>query len=354
MNIALAAVALLTLAPQQEPSVFTEQFLGLQFTHPAGWKVSKKEKDRTFISIPVSGSTEPAELQVIRTDFHADKDIFQAVQLRINEQMKRQVVRQWEQDILGVPMLFTRINFQDKGVSKSVLTGLFNTRTSLKMLVRLTSREADYDAVSYEFHQAMETLRTTDGKIPLADDPGIKLDPAPKKPVALPPPAKVIDGDKKVVESVKPTQTAEATVSLRKVKLLYPEGWTAEPAEGNKLVLKHPEVRDPLVVELYTTLDSDPPQRALFKTSTASLALFTQVTAREDKAAAVNKAGATISSVWRTGKTEKGELASYEAAGSEGEYYFLTSYKQTDMALYRVERKLVEALIDLLTLEPMP
>ncbi|MEZ0327517.1 MAG: hypothetical protein ACAH95_16585 [Fimbriimonas sp.] len=354
MNIALAAAALLTLAPRQEPSVFTEPFVGLQFTHPATWKVSKKAKDRTYISIPVQGSTEAAELQIIRTDYHADKEIFQAVQLRINEQLRRQVVKQWEQEILGVPMLYTRINFVDKGVATSVLTGLFNTQTSLKMLVRLTAREADYDAVSYEFHQAMETLRTTDGKLPKADDPGVKLDPAPKKPVAIPPPPKVLDGDKKPVEAVKPTQSTEATVSLRKVKLLYPEGWTVDEVQGNKLVMKHPEVRDPLVIELYSTLDSDPPQRALFKSSTTSLGLFTQVSAREDKAATANKAGAMITSVWRTGKTEKGDLASYEAAGASGEYYFLTSYKQTDLALYKTERKVIEAMIDLLTIEPMP
>jgi hypothetical protein len=354
MNLLLAAAALLTLAPKQEPTVFIEQFVGLQFTHPATWKVTKKTKDRTYLSIPVQGSSEPAELQIVRTDFHADKEIFQSVQMRINEQLGRTVARQWEQEILGVPMLFTKINFVEGGISKSTLTGLFNTRTSLKMLVRLTAREADYDAVSYEFHQAMETLRTTDGKLPLPDDPGVKLDPAPKKPVALPPPPKLLDGEKKPVTAVKPTQTAEVTVSLRKVKLLYPEGWTADEVQGNKIVMKHPEVRDPVVLELFTTLDSDPPQRALFKASTVSLGLFTQVTAREDKAAALNKAGASLSSVWRTGKTEKGELASFEAVGAAGEYYFLTSYKQSDMALYKVERKLIESLVDLLTIEPMP
>jgi hypothetical protein len=54
------------------------------------------------------------------------------------------------------------------------------------------------------------------------------------------------------------------------------------------------------------------------------------------------------------GKVEKGEAASYEAVGQSGEYYFLITYRQTDMALYKNERKVVEALVDLLSIEPVP
>jgi hypothetical protein len=354
MTLALAAATLSLLAPAQEPTVFTERFLGLQFAHPPAWKVAKTTKDGTIFSIPVQGSSEPAELHVMRDRYHADRDLYQIVQLRINEQMKREVVRQWEQDILGVPMLFTRINYVDKGVPRAVLMGLFYTRTPLKLSLRLITRQDDYDNVSYELLKALETLRTTDGKAPVMDDPAVKLDAAPKKPVAVPPPPKVLDSGEKTAVAVKPTQTAELTISLRKVNLRYPDGWTVTQSVDNKISLKHPEMQQPLTFELFTTLDSDPPQRALFKASSKSLSQFLQVVSRDDKAAAVNKAGATITSVWRTGKAESGELASYEAVGASGDYYFLVAHKQTDMPTYRTERKLIEALVDLLTIEPAP
>jgi hypothetical protein len=353
MKLALLA-ALLLLPAQQETSVFTEPYAGLQFTHPATWKVTKKEKDRTFLAIPVQGSTESAELVVIRDTFHADKDLFQTIQLRINEQLKREVVRQWEQEILGVPMLFTRINYTQDGIAKSTLTGLLNTRTPLKMLLRLTARQADYDNVAYELNQALETLRTVDGKPALPDDPSIKLEAPPKKPTPPPLPPKLIDDGSKTPNVVKPTQSQEITVSTRKVNLLYPEGWTVVETSGTKVVLKHPDLLAPVVLEIFSTLDSDSPQKAVFKASSKTLNEYLQVSSREDKAGAPNKAGAGITSVWRTGKTQEGEMATYEGAGLVSPFYFLLTYKQTDMAAYRNERKLIDSLVDLLTIEPAP
>ena len=352
MKLALLTAALLFAAPQQDTSVFTEQYLGLQFTHPAGWKVTKKEKDRTFIAVPVSGSTEPAELVLIRDAYHADKDLFQTIQLRINEKLKREVARQWEQEILGVPMLFTRLNYTQDGIAKSTLVGLFYTRTPLKMHVRLTTRQSDYDNVAYEFLQALETLRTVDGKLPTPDDPSIKLDAPPKKPTPLPPPPKILDDGSKTNSVVKPTQSQEVTVSERKVNLRYPEGWTVVETLGTKVVLKHADLILPLVIELFSTLDSDSPQKAVFKTSSKSLNEYLQVASRDDKAGQLNKAGANITSVWRTGKTADGEMATFEGAGAADSFYFLLTYRQTDMSVYRNERKIIDALVDLLTIEP--
>jgi hypothetical protein len=356
MKLALFASIVCLLVPIQEPEriTFTEPYIGIQFSHPADWKVTKKAKDRTYLSVPVPGSSEPAELQIVHTQYHADKDLFQTVQLRINEQLKREVVRQWEQDVLGVPILFTRINYNQGGVARTTLTGLYYTRTPLKMLVRLDSREADYDNVAYVLMQALETLKMADGSTPRPDDPAVTLETVPIKAPPIVAPPRVIDGGKTETAVVKPGGSAAITVSERPLKLLFAEGWVADKVEGNNLTLTHPELSRPINVQVFTTLDSEPSRTALYKASSKSLSRYTKVDSREDKEKVKNKAGAVIATVWRIGKTSEGDLAEFHGAGDAGEYYFMLNYEQTDMAAYKSDRKLIESLVDLLTIEPAP
>jgi hypothetical protein len=360
MKFGLLAVAILSFAwPQgaqdQKLQTYTEPYAGMVFDYPADWKITKKEKDRVIFAIPVAGSTEPAELQVVHTEFHADKDLFQTVQVRINEQLGRTVVRQWEQEVLGVPLLFSRIDYTDKdGIARSSLTGLFYTKTLQKVLFRLDMRQADYDSVTYVFDQAMQTLRTVDGKAPQPDDPSYKFEDVPKKPEKVLPPPKIIDDGNHNGAPVKPTGSFEATISERKVKLLFPEGWTAEKAEDGKISLTHADLTQPVVVTLYYTLDSDPPKRALYKASSASLSRYLTVDSREDKEDIKNRAGTIVSTTWRLGKSDKGDLVTYYSSGLAGDYYFLATYEQPSLPAYRSERRLIEGLVDQMTIEAEP
>src|SRR3954466_14728017 len=120
--VALLALATQAQAPQtpaSDVSSYTDTYLGLAFNIPKTWTMVKKTKDMTRYAIPVEGSAMPAELEIIRSPFHSSKEIWQTIQLRTNETLHREVARQWEQDVIQVPILFTQLNWDDKGVAKT-------------------------------------------------------------------------------------------------------------------------------------------------------------------------------------------------------------------------------------------
>jgi hypothetical protein len=221
------------------------------------------------------------------------------------------------------------------------------------MLFKLTVPTAAYETTQYQFQRTLETLRTIDGNTPTADDPTAPLPVAPAKPEPVRPKKVLSDGSDRPKPVTAPL-TTELTVSTRKVTLRYPEGWSATDVQENGLVLKNGEVAGPVTVKVFSTLDSDAPLTALFKLSSASLADYKQVEKREDADPRPNKAGATVSYVWRKGTAANGDLMTMEAYGQSGEHYFLASYRLTDPLAYASERKALEALLSQMSLEVAP
>lgn len=343
--IAKGLVALLAMAPGfQDTASYSDPVLGLSFDHPKTWVVGKKTKDSARYTVPIPDSTETADLEVVRTPFHSSKEIWNTIQVRVNEQLKREVVRQWEQDVLSVPMLFTLVNYTDQGVSKTTLSGLYYTRTPVKLLVRLTAPTAEFEKAQFSFQESLQSLRTLDGSTPQEDDENIALT-VPKKAPTEPPKVKVIKtGGKDKVDSAKLVDIP-LVVSTKSITFKVPEGWRAEGVEDGKFTLHHESLSAPIKMEFHSTLDSEPAQNALFKLSSASLNDFTAVTKREDKSKEANKAGCLITTVWRIGKSADGDLIVHEAAGQQGDFYFLASYRLTNAGAFPAERKLIENLL---------
>ncbi|MGV3618395.1 MAG: hypothetical protein ACO1SV_23970 [Fimbriimonas sp.] len=351
MIIATRIVAILAMAPgTQGTTTFSDPALGLAFDYPSTWVAGKKTKDSSRFTIPIADSTETAELEVNRVPFHSSKEIWTTIQTHAAAQMKRELVRQWEQEILSVPMLFSQVNFTHQGAAKTTLTGLYYTRTAAKLMVRLTAPTAEFEKAQFSLSEAMQSLRTLDGSTPQEDDENIKLTPAAKPPVA-PPKVTVIKTD----GNTKPTGPAvdvPLTVSTKPVVMKLPQGWRAEGVEGGKLTLHHEDLSGPITVEVRSTLDSDPPQSALFKLSSETLGQFSAVTKREDTNNEPNKVGCLVTTVWRIGKGGDGDLMVHEAAGAQGDFYFLASYRLTNPALLANERKLLRGLLDQVSLQP--
>lgn len=361
MIIALLFATVTGFYKQQDvpTAVFTEPFVGMQFNYPKTWQLVKskkrKDRDRTTLVIPVEGTSDTAELDVDRTDFHASIDLWQTIQLRANEQLHRKVVRQWSQEVLGVSMLFSRIDYTERGTQKSAVVGLFYTRTSEKLMLRLTSPTEDFDKVFYTFGKLLETLRQTDGKLPEEDNPSIDLAPASGKPEKAPITPHAIDSTSKSRKvTYKAPFTVEVVVSTRKITFRIPEGWTAENVKDNELDLKEPNLTTPLHLQFFSTLDSLPPIQGLTKFSAKQLASFNTVDSREDSNPSPNRAGCTVATVWRLGKNAQGDIITSEAMGSMGDYYFLSSYRQTNKTESKADRKLIDALLKLVSIEPVP
>jgi hypothetical protein len=361
MKIALllAAVASLSFAQDVPTATFTEPFAGFQFTYPKTWTLAKatKKKDswHTIFSIPIEGSDTKGELDVDRTEYHASIDLWQTIQLRANEQLHREVVRQWTQEVLGVSMLFSRIDYTEQGVPMTSVSGLYFTKTNQKLFLRLTSRASDFDKLFYEFGKVLETLRQLDGKLPEEDDPTKELAPAPKKP-------ELADISFHAIESAKTAKTAyfkapttaDIVVSTRKIVFRMPTGWAPDKVKGNTLELTEPTLSSRLHVEFFSLLDSDPAQVALTKLAASHLDQFTKVANRTDVGPNTNKGGCSVALVWRVGESTKGPLMTCDAMGTMGGYYFLMSYSQTDEVQYKADRKLIELLLKQVSIELAP
>ena len=285
MKIALLATALVLFTAHQESPTksFTEPYLGIQFNYPKTWTIEKTttptlsgnkvnpkrkpkiDKTRTLFLLPIDNSVNKAELEVVRTEYHASVDLWQTIQIRESEINKTQVVRQWEQDILGVPMLFSRV---DSPNGRTAIVGLFYTRTSFKLLFRLTAPSTEIDKVTFEFNKMLETLKYIDGSLPKEDDPSVTLDPIGKKPQPVVPVARVIDAPSTGPKvPLKAPVTANVVVSTKPVMVRLPEGWTAENMKDNALDIKESTLSVPMHVQVFSVLDSDPAPTALIKLS---------------------------------------------------------------------------------------
>lgn len=349
-TILLAAVV--ALMPQgQETATFSDPYLGLSFTYPKSWTLAKKLKDGYRYTAPIEGSASTAEIEIIRSPYHADKDLWQTIQARANETMHRETVRQWEQDVIQVPMLFTQTNFTDKENAKTTLSGLYYTRTPLKMLVRLTAPAGDFEKVRYQFQTSLESLHTIDGSQPKEDDITVKFTPT-KKPEPLPPKPTVISAAGHVdAKLFKGPVDVPLTVSTKPVILHLPQDWTASEVTDGKFTVTHAKLSAPITIEVRSILDSEPATTALLKRSAEGLSAFKPGVRRLDTAPSANRGGCQVSTVWRIGKADAGDLYTFDASGLQGDFYFLASYRTTATTAYNEDKLLIHELFDGISIE---
>lgn len=369
MRIALLLAAAV-LAPMQTPETktYADPQLGLSFTYPGTWALQtpppqkgkkgkpKADEQTAVFKLPIAGSSEQAELTVVRAGFSGSPDTWQQVQLDANKNLKREVTRQWQQEILNVPMLLTRINYSDGGVSKTTLTGLLYSATPLKLLFRLTGPSGDFDKVQYEFTTAMESLRTTSGKLPTEQEAGKPVEPA--KPAPDPRELKhpLIDPTAVVVKHkplIKAPELVNFSVGAKKVALRYPKSWTVSDVKGATLTLHNPRLSGAIQLSGFSTTDAVSPQNALIDAAAHSLAGF-DTAEREDQPAKANLAGTPVAVVWRYGKAGKTELGTVDFVITSGDYYVVGSYKSKPGTSFGGERKAIKELVSSVSVELVP
>jgi hypothetical protein len=333
-----------------DTATYSNRSLGISFTHPSDWQVSTTGRESRIL-MPIPDSEERAELHIFAADFRDEPDIWQTTQVRINEQLGRQVVRQWQEEILGVPFLLTRIQFVEKEVPKVSLTGLVYSATPSKLLFRLTASPVNFEKAEFEWRQALQSLRTLSGAIPAAEDPN--RPPEERRPTTGSTRSVTFREEKRdPSEFVKAPVVVEVTAAGRELELRLPQGWAADrEPECKVLVLRHPDLRAPVKLLVASSLDSDAAIRALFKASDESLQQFTSVSRREEPNPRVNRAGARLMQIWRTGRSRDGDLFTGDAAGATGDFYWLLSYRAESKDQLNRDRRLIESLIDAMSVE---
>jgi len=367
--------------PQTAPAAtttFTDPILGLSFTHSPTWvrvatpvATGEKPKPRRLtdifkrrrseekkapegavtFSIPGAGGVAPAELTIVRASFSAAPEKWQEIQADANRNLHRNVERQWQQEILNVPLLLTRISYAQDGVPTTTVTGLLYNAAPDKLLFRLTGPTSAFDATQYEFTQAMETLRTTSDTLPSAQEPGKEL----VRPPTESPDAKhnVFARPKAVPPKVAPLSLA-VSIGGRRMVLRVPQDWTLASVSGDTASLRHPDLKEPVTVTLFSAATAPRPTDALTEASKKTLAEYKTVALREDTPGTPNKAGNPVLAVWRRGEGPSGPLATLDAIASVGDYYLMFSFRPRAGDDFKDDRRTVQTMLDAVGLEPAP
>lgn len=336
---------------------FLDSELGLAFSYPATWKVVKKTKIRTNFEIPGTSSSAPSELEINHADYSGNAETWQLIHKTSNEQLKRTLDRQWEQEVLGVPMLLSRVHYTDKGQSLSSINALLFSQTKKKLQFILTGPTSDFDNLQYQFTNALQTLRTVETKKKVS---AVAASTKSEKSEKIDKTAPEVSVKHELIDPVKPKiwvkelQTAPFAVESKKFNLHYAEDWIAKGQIDGTLALTNPDLPGSITLKFYPESDSDSPANLLLAASAQSLQEFDTVTKRLDQDPTVNRANCLVSSTCRIGKSKAGDCYTYEAFGQEEGAFFILNFKSTDPSTEKTGFKLIQKLLQTISFEKAP
>ncbi len=335
---------------QDGPKSYANPLIGLSFQYPQTWQMSIK-KGVTSFKIPSEATSKYGVLEIYAIPYRLKADDWQAMQLSVNKNLKRTVERQWQEEILSVPMLLTRISYV-VGAEPTVTTiGLLYSANARKMNFRLTAPADTFDAVDTQWHEALQTLRTSTGQIPQAEDPNSKppVDPPktttkPTKPVVL------AHGAHPNSKQYRGKTAVGAKAGGRPVNLIIPDGWRSS-VKGDGFTLTTDKLSNAVSVEISSVLDSPPPLQALQSAAGKTLVDFVKVVRRDDSPIIKTSAGMDTGWVRREGQGASGEIVVVHAFGALNDYYWTLSYRANSKAVYLQDKRLLDELIDRLAVE---
>ena len=351
--IALTLAAIMFPSPMQATKTYQNKELNLAFNYPSTWSFVNSKIETKF-NIPIQGSGKSATLEIFAVKFGADIALFQKSQEVINKQLKREVAKQWQEEILGAPLLLTLVNFDLGDEKLTSMVGLIYSRTAKKLNFRLTAPTTLFPTAEQSFRDVLPSLRTTNGDLPGAEDPS-KPPPNPKIKVEQPikgPVKRIEDPNTKLKPPVKAPVAITVTVGDKPYKLFVPAGWSGTVDAGGAVILKRPELDHSISVEAKVATGEDSPAKALYKASSISLEKFTKVTLRQEPQARRNQGGAMVVWILRQGTATNGELISWDAAGAIDNAYWLFSISTDSVSKFSQDRKWLEQLIEEMSFEP--
>lgn len=346
MTIGIAlAFALLSYAGQ-DLATYTNNDLNITFRYPKSWKVVKKKGYEATFTIPIEGGN-PATLDLNGVVFYSAVDQWESSQTAFAKTQKQEVIRQWREDLLGVPWLTIRTEWKEGDVARTRMSGLMYAAIRKKALYHLVADSATFDKAEEQLRGAFSTLAMLDGKVPLPEDPTREKLPEELKPNLIP----IVIRDRRATDFIKsPVKILTKSAGLD-VALHLPAAWTSERVDAETVLLKRPGVSGVVRVKVLSTLDSDPAERALIKASAESGKLFSSVEKREDRRIPANRAGARVWTTWRAGPSGEGTIVITEAVGATKDFYWLLSGQWGSEQAYRKDAKAIETLIQEMSVE---
>jgi hypothetical protein len=313
----------------------------LQLDIPAAWKV---QPTRNGTNLIVSGTKSPARVELYVTNYQGTSDDWQNLRKQVNSDMNRKIDRQWEEILLGVPLLMIRVNYNDpkEGGDISMLDGLLFANTSRKFQFRLFAKPDEIAGVEEQWRNSMTTLRTMEGNLPEKED-GLSNAPA-SEPIARPGESIRLQPRKNSDVKLGPVSAA-FTVSGRSGEMRLPQGWNVA-GEAERRTLSHKDFPGEIKVLISSILDSPVPSAAILDEARRGADRFKTVASRENFGPIVNKAKTPYWLTVRKGRTETEDLVQMISVVDIKDFYWTLTFESTDLKSSKATRKKFEALLN--------
>ncbi len=315
MTSMILTAALLGLG-RQETKVYDNQTADIKFEYPAQWNL---KRDRLYDELSFKIDDRTVVVQLMSTDLEIPKDEWQSVNREVNQQNNREVIRQWEEELLGVPLLLMRVRDNKTEEPQIILSGLLYGARKQKFLFRLYAPEGVAAAAESQWHAVLLSSNTLSGKLPsetLPEDPT----------ATVTPPTGEIRVDILRPNTGEPTQPEWGAINhlvdeQRGLHFYTPEGWRF--AEG-KLS------SGAISVTLSVDSGSEAATRTAWLTKTgATLDKLSAVTRRAETEPGFTKAGFRGASLVRHGTAEGREIVQWMAYGSFSGNFFILEWSGT-------------------------
>ena len=346
MSLIASVIVVGVLGGAQQAKTFRDDDLGLIFQHPASWTL-KKQKYSTDLEIPLSDGSK-AVVQIFRTSFRQGKDVWQGLQKEVTLQMARHMTRQWEETILGVPLLLSRIDYTEGAQEMSIFVGLLYTATDNKLNFRVNSSAKTAQEAEDAWRAVLLSLRTTNGELPMAEDPNRNggsqtTGSGGQRITALKP-------DAKTNIPVRTKNVAHVSALGNAINVYMPDGWTLK-VDGDATVIANEKLKGTVQIK-FSAGGRSQLASVLNEASESALTRFSIVALRTDQTPTVMKSGSLVASTLRTGKDEKGaEACVWHIVGTLGTIVWQIDYSSSSATALESDRKAMEKLRDYLAVE---
>ncbi len=346
----LQSVLLCTLALSAQPSPtkpFVSREHGLEMQIPNDWK-AVKERVRQVITFTTAAG--PARVEVFASKYLQPAADWQNMHKTVNEQMQRKVDRQWEEEILGVPMLLTKVTYTEpKEGDVGVLIGLLYSKASDKFHFRMVVPRSGYDEAETAWRTALLTLRTTTGQLPAVEDG--RLDNIPK-----PPP---VQAGQTINLANQPQKTAPLgpvkvpfTVGNRSGVMRFDRGITTEG--GNDFQIKVPGLPESVRASVYNSVDSPASGLYVMQEANKDLNRFTTVTSRQNMGPKRSSVGNQIFSVVRSGQVTGATVNTFLGVIDAGDFYLVMRFESGDVKSWDRYKRTLDTLLERTGFERKP
>lgn len=339
----------------QDGKVYEHTQTNLKFTIAGQSRLAKKRGDWT-ITFPCAPGKSEASLQIFAVSFMADPEVWEGAQKYFVEQQRMTMLDQGREEILGVPLLLSRMQETATPDRKITLSGLIYAASEFKMSFRLTAKEADFAEAEGKWRQALQTLATIDGRLPEPERPGRTAEaPATKnKPITAPEVSRTTIGNSDGKPELAIGEVRFATEAAgKKIALCVPKGWELRAGEGGAIRAVHAAAGLEGDFSVASTLDSPVLARALGNRVREALSLFTLVRIRQETLPKMNLAGAKMTRIYREGENAGAPVQLLQAGAEKGDFYWLFEMRPAAKPT-NSQWEAIESLLHGASIEPLP